>query len=50
MDQLQVTEWAFEGVLDEMEVIHDAMKDRQYAFILGAGASSRFDQTAHPLY
>lgn len=39
MADLEVTEWTLDGVLDEMEVIHGAMKDRQFAFILGAGAS-----------
>lgn len=34
-----VTEWTLDGVLDEMERIHGSMKDRQFAFILGAGAS-----------
>lgn len=39
MVDMEVTEWTLDGVLDEMEVIHGAMKDRQFAFILGAGAS-----------
>lgn len=39
MAGMEITEWTLEGVLDEMEVIHGAMKDRQFAFILGAGAS-----------
>jgi len=39
MADLEVTEWTLEGVLDHMARIHDAMKDRQFAFILGAGAS-----------
>lgn len=39
MLDLNVTEWTLEGVLDEMERIHGSMKDRQFAFILGAGAS-----------
>ena len=39
MVDLKVTEWTLEGVLDEMERIHGSMKDRQFAFILGAGAS-----------
>ncbi|MEL7551936.1 tetratricopeptide repeat protein [Pseudomonas protegens] len=34
-----VSEWTLDGVLDEMGIIHRAMKDRQFAFILGAGAS-----------
>ena len=34
-----VTEWALDGVLDELARIHNSMKDRQFAFILGAGAS-----------
>lgn len=39
MADLKVTEWTLDGILDEMEIIHGAMKDRQFAFILGAGAS-----------
>lgn len=39
MTDTQVTEWTLDGVLDEMKVIHGAMTDRQFAFILGAGAS-----------
>ncbi|MCK8655460.1 tetratricopeptide repeat protein [Pseudomonas umsongensis] len=35
----EVTEWTLDGVLDEMKRIHNTMKDRQFAFILGAGAS-----------
>ncbi len=35
----EVGEWALEGVLDELVRIHRSMKDRQFAFILGAGAS-----------
>ncbi len=34
-----VTEWALDGVLDELARIDEMMKDRQFAFILGAGAS-----------
>ena len=34
-----VPEWTLEGVLDELACIHRTMKDRQFAFILGAGAS-----------
>ena len=30
---------ALDGVLDELDRIHRSMKDRQFAFILGAGAS-----------
>lgn len=33
------TEWTLDGVLDELAKIDDAMRDRQFAFILGAGAS-----------
>lgn len=39
MEELKVPEWTLEGVLDEMERIDKTMKDRQFAFILGAGAS-----------
>lgn len=39
MADAQITEWTLDGVLHEMAVINDAMKDRQFAFILGAGAS-----------
>ncbi|AZZ75776.1 hypothetical protein CCX46_11615 [Pseudomonas sp. RU47] len=39
MASFEVTEWTLEGVLDEMKRIHNTMKDRQFAFILGAGAS-----------
>lgn len=35
----QVAEWALDGVLAEMANIHASMKDRQFAFILGSGAS-----------
>ncbi|KJZ41722.1 SIR2 family protein [Pseudomonas fluorescens] len=35
----EVTQWTLDGVLDEMKRIHSTMKDRQFAFILGAGAS-----------
>lgn len=38
MDNL-VTEWSLDGVLDDMKRIDLTMKDRQFAFILGAGAS-----------
>lgn len=34
-----VTEWSLDGVLDDMKRIDQTMKDRQFAFILGAGAS-----------
>lgn len=39
MADSDVTEWTLDGVLDEMARIHGSMKDRQFAFILGAGAS-----------
>lgn len=39
MENLAVAEWTLDGVLDEIGRIHDSMKDRQFAFILGAGAS-----------
>ncbi|WP_150787543.1 hypothetical protein [Pseudomonas fluorescens] len=39
MADSHLTEWTLDGVLHEMEVINDTMKDRQFAFILGAGAS-----------
>lgn len=39
MTNLDVTEWTLAGALDEMKRINDTMKDRQFAFILGAGAS-----------
>jgi tetratricopeptide (TPR) repeat protein len=39
MAEFGVTEWTLNGALDEMERIHNTMKDRQFAFILGAGAS-----------
>ncbi|UZE13984.1 tetratricopeptide repeat protein [Pseudomonas sp. B21-053] len=39
MGELAVAEWTLEGVLEEMKHIHHTMKDRQFAFILGAGAS-----------
>lgn len=35
----RVTEWTLDGVLDELERIHNTMRDRQFAFILGSGAS-----------
>lgn len=34
-----VAEWALDGVLDELARIDKLMKDRHFAFILGAGAS-----------
>jgi Tfp pilus assembly protein PilF len=34
-----VPEWTLDGVLDELVRIDKGMKDRQFAFILGAGAS-----------
>lgn len=36
---MKVVEWSLDGVLDDMSTIHASMKDRQFAFILGAGAS-----------
>ncbi|WP_122564439.1 SIR2 family protein [Pseudomonas viridiflava] len=39
MDVNDLTEWTLEGALDDIKRIHDAMRDRQFAFILGAGAS-----------
>lgn len=39
MPKADVGEWTVEGVLDELARIHRSMKDRQFAFILGAGAS-----------
>jgi tetratricopeptide (TPR) repeat protein len=39
MTDLKVTEWSLEGVLDHMARTHNVMKDRQFAFVLGAGAS-----------
>ncbi|WP_237886010.1 tetratricopeptide repeat protein [Pseudomonas sp. PGPR40] len=39
MAESAVAEWTLEGVLEEMKHIHGTMKDRQFAFILGAGAS-----------
>jgi Tfp pilus assembly protein PilF len=43
MAESGVTEWTLDGALAEMHVIHNAMKDRQFAFILGAGASFTSD-------
>ena len=34
-----VQEWSLDGVLDELSRIDHSMRDRQFAFILGAGAS-----------
>lgn len=39
MVDFNVTEWTLNGILDEMSRIDATMKDRQFAFILGAGAS-----------
>lgn len=39
MTDAVVPEWTLDGVLDEMKRIHNTMADRQFAFILGAGAS-----------
>ncbi|MEN4750474.1 hypothetical protein ABEH28_11965 [Pseudomonas sp. Ps21-P2] len=39
MDDVEVVEWSLDGVLADMASIHASMKDRQFAFILGAGAS-----------
>ncbi|SFD98726.1 SIR2 family protein [Paracidovorax konjaci] len=39
MVESPVAEWALDGVLAEMANIHASMKDRQFAFILGSGAS-----------
>ena len=39
MAQPQVQEWTLDGVLDELSRIDVSMRDRQFAFILGAGAS-----------
>jgi tetratricopeptide (TPR) repeat protein len=39
MADLEVSEWTLDGVLAEMQHIHETMNDRQFAFILGAGAS-----------
>lgn len=39
MSSEQIIEWKLDGVLDDLKRIHETMKDRQFAFILGAGAS-----------
>jgi protein O-mannosyl-transferase len=39
MAEPQVPEWTLDGVLDELSKIDANMRDRQFAFILGAGAS-----------
>lgn len=39
MDVLTISEWTLDGVLADMKQIHESMKDRQFAFILGSGAS-----------
>lgn len=36
---MEVCTWTLDGVLDEVARIHRTMNDRQFAFILGAGAS-----------
>lgn len=36
---VEIDEWTLDGVLDELAGIHQSMQDRQFAFILGAGAS-----------
>ncbi len=36
---MPVQEWKLDGVLDELAKIDESMKDRSFAFILGAGAS-----------
>ncbi|MEE4139276.1 tetratricopeptide repeat protein [Pseudomonas viridiflava] len=40
MDVKEITEWTLDGVMDDIKNIDEAMKDRQFAFILGAGASA----------
>lgn len=35
-----IDEWNLDGVLRELEKFHSTMDDRQFAFILGAGASA----------
>lgn len=39
MDSINVCEWTLDGALDDIKQIHNAMRDRQFAFILGSGAS-----------
>ncbi|MBS7416341.1 hypothetical protein [Pseudomonas syringae] len=39
MDVSDIAEWTLDGVLDDLSRIHSSMRDRQFAFILGAGAS-----------
>ncbi|MBQ0959030.1 tetratricopeptide repeat protein [Ideonella sp. 4Y11] len=39
MSEQAVPEWTLDGTLDELARIDRCMKDRQFAFILGAGAS-----------
>ena len=39
METETVQEWTLDGVLDELANINRSMSDRQFAFILGAGAS-----------
>ncbi len=42
-DTNSVPEWTLDGVLAELAGIHASMTDRQFAFILGAGASFTSD-------
>lgn len=50
MTDVKVTEWTLDGVLEEIINVHHNMKDRHYAFILGAGASkSSGINTGHEL-
>ncbi|NBB02905.1 tetratricopeptide repeat protein [Pseudomonas monteilii] len=39
MKDENIDEWTLDGVLDEVSLIDSTMPDRQFAFILGAGAS-----------
>lgn len=50
MTEVKITEWTLDGVLEEIINVHNNMKDRHYAFILGAGASkSSGIHTGHEL-
>lgn len=50
MTEVKITEWTLDGVLEEIFNVHTNMKDRHYAFILGAGASkSSGIHTGHEL-
>lgn len=50
MSEVNITEWTLDGVLEEIINVHNNMKDRHYAFILGAGASkSSGINTGHEL-